>query len=486
MSNSGQISRDVQRGLGWVGLASTLVSLLDMIAIVLILTFWISKEEYGIATMATWCFPVLDLATDLGLSAAVIQRDDHTEDRISTVFWLNLAMSLLLFVGLVGLSGMVASFLGHAVIGSMLIVYGTKLIWQNVYFIPYSMMRRELRYRELSLLRVGANGAEFVGKVGSAALGMGVWCFVIGPLCRVVVTGIGTQIVHPWRPRWVLRLSDAIAYVTFGLKQSFGQMLFHLYTNLDYPIVGYFFGEGALGVYKFAYDIVLDPVRIISKVVVDVAFPAFARLKSSAAELIEQFIWFTRVNLVTTLAFVAVVFVTADDLLEVLFDERFAASGPAIRILCSVGILRALSHLGPPLLDGMGHPGRTLVYQAVAAIVLPSLFVAAAMLLGDQLGFLSVAWAWTVGYPVAFGTLWAIVLAALNLSPVAYVRRIMGVPLCAVVAAAAGLTVRSGLLHQPAGLRLMVAGSVVVAVLGLLLAYLQDISPRSIIRALKR
>src|SRR5262245_51331357 len=82
----------ISRGLAWVGLASTLVGLLDLGALVILLHFFISPEEYGIATLATALFPVLDYATDLGLSSAVIQRDDHSPDKISTVFWLNLTM----------------------------------------------------------------------------------------------------------------------------------------------------------------------------------------------------------------------------------------------------------------------------------------------------------------------------------------------------------------------------------------------------------
>src|SRR6185369_13975490 len=115
------------------------------------------------------------------------------------------------------------------------------------------------------------NLAEFAGKIGSAAAGFGIWCFVVGPLCRVFVTAVGVQLRHPWRPKWMFDLSDARDYITFGLKTSGSQILFYFYTNIDYPIVGYFFGDLALGLYRFAYELVLEPVRIISNVVVDIA-----------------------------------------------------------------------------------------------------------------------------------------------------------------------------------------------------------------------
>jgi teichuronic acid exporter len=281
MTKEQNMSTHVNRGLAWIGIASSLIGVLDLLAILLILNFWISAEEYGIATKCIWIFPILDQATDLGLSAAVIQRDDHSESKISTVFWINLGTALLLFAVLVLLAPVVAvHFYGHAIIGWMLIAYGTKLLWQNVYFIPNALMKRELRFKELSVIRVTANLAEFFGKVGFAWAGFGIWAFVLGPMCRVLVTGIGTQICHPWRPKFILRLREAKEYVTFGLKSSGSQILFYFYTNVDYPIVGYYFGDHALGIYRLAYEIVLEPVRVISNVIVDIAFPAFARLRN--------------------------------------------------------------------------------------------------------------------------------------------------------------------------------------------------------------
>jgi O-antigen/teichoic acid export membrane protein len=485
MSEREEIRDDVNRGLGWVGLASTLVSLLDFIAIIIILAFWISKEQYGIATKAVWMFPILDLATDLGLSAAVIQRDDHTESKISTVFWMNLAMSLIMFGGLWAASPLLTSFYGHTVVGSMIVVYGTKLIWQNAYFIPQAMMRRELRYREISIIRVVANVAEFTAKIGTAFAGYGVWCFVIGPMCRVAITGIGTQICHPWRPRFIIKLHEAYDYLKFGLKQSSSQMLFYFYTNIDYPIVGYYFGDVALGLYRWAYEVVLEPVRIISHVVVEVAFPAFSRLKYSRDKLVEQFIQFTRLNLVTAMSFVAVVFIVGDEFNYMLFGTEYLASGPAIRVLCAVGVLRALGYVVPPLLDGMGYPGHTLVYQITASIALPSLFLGFAIGFGDQLGFLSVAIAWAVGYPIAFGVLALLGLSRLELRLGTYLRRVGGIPLCTAAAMGIGALVRWATLDLTPSLRFGLVTGSVVAVLSLLLAYTQGISPRAVARALK-
>jgi len=484
-SKSASTAIKVNRGLAWIGAASTLVGLLDLLALLIILNHWISVEDYGIATKCIWIFPILDYATDLGLSAAVIQRDDHSDSKISTVFWINLGTAVVLFAVIAVVAPFIATgFYGHAVIGSMLIAYGSKLIWQNVYFIPMALMRRELRFGELSVIRVIANFAEFAGKVGFAAAGFGVWCFVLGPLCRVAVTGVGCQLRHPWRPKLTFRFAEAKEYVTFGLRTSASQILFYFYTNVDYPIVGYYFGDVALGFYRLAYEVVLEPVRTISYVIVDVAFPAFAKLKHDHTKAIAQLVAFTKLNLIFVMAYSAVALVAADQVIAVIFPD-FAGAESAIRILCIVAVFRAVGFVIPPLLDGMGYPQRTLRYMTTAAIALPVAYITGAVVLGDEIGFLGVAVAWACGYPIAFGVLIYMATSTLQWSLAAYGRAIGGVLACMVASGGVGFGVDHLLAGQAASLRLLATTIAIVVSAGLLLAYTQGISLRTVRRALR-
>ncbi len=272
-----ELKARVNRGLAWTGIGSSLVGALDLVTYFVLISFWITTEQLGVAMLAVSLFPLLDLITDLGLTAAVIQREDHTEEKVSTIFWLNLLMSLVLalIMGL-ALGPLLSRWHGHPVLTGLLAAYAGKLVWQNVYFIPHALMRRQLRFKELAVLRILANVAELAGKIGFAAAGFGVWCFVLGPLARVLVTGVGIQILHPWRPRLVLRVRDALDWTAYGIKTSTSKILFHLYSNADYQVVGYFFGDAATGLYAIASRVVLQPAMVISEVVMSVAFPVLA------------------------------------------------------------------------------------------------------------------------------------------------------------------------------------------------------------------
>jgi O-antigen/teichoic acid export membrane protein len=480
------ISKDVNRGLAWVGLASSSVGVLDFVAQVVILALWISPELYGVAALAITLFPILDKATDLGLSAAVIQRDDHTPEKISTVFWLNVAMSVSIFLLIwLAIGPGLSRLHGHQIIGEMLTVYGFKLLWQNVYFMPWALMTKDLRFKELSVIRIIANLVEFGTKVAFAATGFGIWCFVFGPLCRVLVTGIGIQLRNPWRPRFVLRLREAMAWFSFGLKASGSKILFYIYTNADYQVVGYYFGAEANGYYRLANELVLEPCRVISDVIISIAFPTFSKLKNYRDKVIEQFIVFTRMNLVVMIAFLGLVFLTADDLIYLFWGSKWMDAVQATRILCFVGVLRALSFVVPPLFDGMGRPQLTLNYTLVATAVIPACFVGAAVWLGPSLGEVSVAVAWAVGYPIAFAVLFAMALNVLDLPLATYLRRTLGIPLWASVAMGLAAGARWLVIDLHPAIRFGVAATVMTSVFFLLLAYREGISPRSVAKAIK-
>jgi O-antigen/teichoic acid export membrane protein len=472
----------VNRGVAWGGLASGAVGALDVVATAILLRFFVAKEQYGVAALATMLFTALDMATDLGLSSAVIQRDDHSPAKLSTVFWLNVATSLVL-AGLLALLGPVyAAWQGQPIVAGMLAAYGGKLVLQNGYYMPAAMMRRELRFGELATIRIVANVAEFAAKIGFAAAGLPIWCFVLGPLARTLATLVGVQLRHPWRPSLLFRPREAAGYAAFGLKTSATQILYHLYTYADYPVVNLCFGPAALGLYRAAYELVLEPVRVIATVITDVAFPTFARLRVRPAELGDRLIAFTRQNLAVVVPFSAVVFVAADDALAVAWGPTYAAAAPAARILCWVAVLRSVSTMIPPLLDGVGRPALSLLYTSVAAVVLPALFVIAGRVGRD---YTAVAWAWAAGYPVAFAVLAFIAVRVIDLPPATYVRRVVGIPLCAVPALLAGAGARALAPGWSAGPRLLVVAAATIGVMGALLARFQGISPRAIARALR-
>ena len=486
-----RLNTRINRGVAWAAAAQSIIAIADLVSQVIVVALFVSTDELGVAGGAIAFYTLLDTAADFGVTSALIQRDDHSPETISTVFWFNVLVSTGLFLLLLVLGPLYGRFQSNPIVGSLLIAYGGKLLFQNVYAIPFAMLRRELRYAEIARARTAAHLCESVGRIVFAWLGYTVWCWTLAALIRGLVFGVVMQLRHRFVPMWVFRPREILPYVRFGLRTAASQMLYQLYTNLDYAVVLRVFGERANGIYTLAYFIVLEPVKTIANVVIDVAFPAFARLRSDPPALVRQFIQLTRLNLVAVLPFVVLILLVIPEFLRLFYSGgewtrgELALCGDAARILCGVGMLRALGFLGPPLLDGIGHPERTLRYMISATIVVPGMFVVGALVLGDRLGFLSVAVAWAVSYPIAFLVLTYLVVHSIALPVGAYLRAAGGVVACCAGGGLAGLVMSWGLGHASDAVRMVAIGTTALAVTIALLATWQGMTPRSVKAALR-
>jgi len=481
----------VSRGVAWAGAAQAIIAVADLVSQLLVVALWVSASDYGIAFAAIPFYTALDNIADLGVSSALIQHDDHTPERVSTVFWINVLISMGLFVVLLGIGPLYGLILKQPIVGTLLSAYGLKLLLQNVYAIPFALLRKELRFSEIAKARIIAHLSESVARIVFAYLGFTIWCWTFAALIRALMFGIVIQARHPFIPKLVFKPRDVMPYIKFGVRTAASNVLYQVYTSMDSPIILRFFGPVANGIYGLADSIVLEPVKTIANVVIDVAYPTFSRLRSDRRALIAQFIKFTRLNLIAVLPFAVLILLVIPEVLNLFYlgkkwgpdDVDWAAD--CARILCVMGFFRALGYLGPPVLDGVGRPDLTLRYMVIATFAVPGSFLLGAITLGDRMNFLSVAVAWAIGYPIAFAALGYLVFHTIKLPVKEYFRASWGIVASCAAGCGVGLAVGWLLPHDWQWVRLIgIAGSALLTI-GMLFVYWLKLTPKTIAASLK-
>jgi len=479
----------VDRSTAWVAVASVVLGVLDAVSTILCLRIGVTVSELGAATLAVALFPIIDRIGGVGLGAAMVREADTDQEALSSVFWLGIGVTVALLGVMLAAWPLAVSYLREPIVWSLLVAYAGRLVVRHVSIVPEAMMKRDLRYRELSTVKMIGSLAETAVKLGFAYLGthgtreLAIWCFILGPIANAVVTTIGTLAYYPWWPRFALRRDVAVRAARFTAAVSGGELLYFAYTSADYLVVGMYFGDAAVGVYRLAYELVLDVVRLLSLVTTEVAFPTFARIANDLGAVGAQLVRFTRQNLIAIAPFLVFVGIEADDLLALLFRVDAPEAATAARLLCFVGAVRSLGFIVPSMLGGIGRASRVLVYNAIAAVLLPIAFVVAA-LIAPRHGYVAVAGAWALGYPIAFGALLAMALPLARLSTATYFRAVAGILVCAAGAFVVGMSIRYAL---PDSLPLRVVGvaSSVIVVYAALLARIEHVTIRKVMRQLR-
>src|SRR5712691_4006749 len=114
---------------GVVTLASQAVKFFTGMAATVILARLLTPQDYGLIGMVAVVTGFVSMFKDLGLSAATIQKEEINAEQISTLFWINLALSVMVMFVTAALAPAVAWFYSEPRLTLMTIVYAAGFLF---------------------------------------------------------------------------------------------------------------------------------------------------------------------------------------------------------------------------------------------------------------------------------------------------------------------------------------------------------------------
>ena len=450
----------VVRGLAWKG-ASQIFLQGSRIVVAVILARMLTPHDYGLAAMALVLASLVIVFSDVALGAALVQRTRLTEEDRSTAFWTSVAVGAICTGLGIGLSGVLAGFYGDDAVRPLFAALSVSFVVTSLATTHEALLVREMNFRSLELRMMAGTAAGAAVGIYLAAKGYGAWA-IIGQ--QLAIAGVSTALLwlfSPWRPRFSFSLASLRSLGGFSGNVFAHRLLYYLHRNTDNLLIGRFLGPAALGLYGFAYNVMLVPFSRVAGPLTEVLFPAFSRMKHDRERMTA--VWIRAVRLVASFSVPALLglVVVAPDFISVVLGSRWSHAAVLIQVLAWVGLLQSLQTLNPNILQALDRTDTLLRYTIVFFVL-----HLAAFSVGLQWGIVGVAVAYLVSSAVVEPLFAWVTTRALGISPLVLVRGLSGVFQASAVMFAAVLATRLGLLAVGAGapLRLGVAVAVGIAV----------------------
>src|SRR5207249_906306 len=184
---------------------------------------------YGLFAMAMVYAGCVQLVNELGLSLAIVQRRDLTEEQIAQLGGLTVLASVALFVLSVGLAGPIASFFGERTVRGIIIALSPTFVMRGVQVVPRSLLARDLEFRRLAWIDAGEAVLWSSTTLVGAFLGLRYWALawgavvsgfaVMGVLCLLRPHRLAApQDDHKTLRRYLLGLTEGLALITFPIS----------------------------------------------------------------------------------------------------------------------------------------------------------------------------------------------------------------------------------------------------------------------------
>lgn len=390
---------DIRRGFVWLGAASAVARVLDA-GSVLVVMWFVSREQVGLATLAWSVAVLLESMNGMGMATALLQAREVTQEKLTSAFWytMSIATALVLLVTLV--SRPLAAWFGHAELAPMLFVSTTKLWFVGGALIPLNQLNRATRFERIAAVSTLATLCSGILTCALAALDFQAWALVIGQTSHGLFTLIGANLAHPFRPRGKPRLASIREDISYGAKAVSASLLYHFYRNADYYLIARVLDVSAVGVYRVAFDLAMTPTQAVSTVVNRSALPVYARLNERPRELMDAFLWTLRSLGVLLAPVTAVLLFVPRDLLAWVDQGRWVDAAPIVQWLAAAALLRCLAQVFPQLFHALRRPALA-VYESLLTMLLLFTFLFFGLRgWGHELGPVVAAWAWLALYPV--------------------------------------------------------------------------------------
>jgi len=394
--------KHLTRGFNWLGGATVVAKVIDFSTILAVLLF-LTKEQVGVASLVVSVAMVVEAFDGLGTAEALVQAQSVSRLQLDTLFWFVVGAAVLVGALTLAAAPGIAALYGVAGMQIYFVAAAVKQPLVGAALIPLALLNRELRYERIATVNVCATLAAALTRLGLAVAGTGAWAIVGGYAASGLYILIGALIARPFLPGFQFQMAAIRPLVRFGVRAAAANIFEQVFKNIDFLLVGWFYGAAQLAVYRVAFDVAMEPAMAVGTVVNRTALPVFARVSAVRDHLARSLSWSLHRLAMLVAPLMIGLILAADPLTALLHDEQgnsYAAAALPLKILGAAALLRVSSQLLTPLMLAAGRPGTAANLSAATLMLLTVGIAAVGVTFDARTGIVAVAAVWLAVYPL--------------------------------------------------------------------------------------
>ncbi len=348
-------------------IVTIVIQLLQLVALSRIL----SPVDYGLMSMTMVVVAAAVNLTDVGISNAIIHRQDVSRNHLSSLYILNLATGAFIASVIYFSAPLVVWFYQEPELLNP-VRWMALLCLLPAFGQQFEVLfRKELKFDNIAKIQIVSYFVGFVLAVGGALAGMGVYALVLSNLGNALVKSalLVMQGWKKWTPALHFAKKDLKGYLSFGVYQMSSNVIQSIMSNIDYILIGRIYGTQTLGYYSFAFQLCTMPVLKLTPLINTVSLPIYAKMQDNIERL--------RSGYIKTIALVSYLnapiylglLVTAPMLVPFIFGEKWEPSVMLIQVLAVAMLLRSLIVPIQPLLQAKGRTDMYFRYTLMGMCV---------------------------------------------------------------------------------------------------------------------
>jgi teichuronic acid exporter len=388
------IGKQIYSGVVWTTI-QTVVNRTFGFVIKLVLARILFPEDYGIIGMAAVFTGFVQVFSDFGMGAALIQRKDEnlTEAHYHTAFWTGLVWSVVIYLIVsLAVAPFAAWFYKEDILKKIIPVLSIGILASPFSLVHSSQLTKALDFKRLALISNASSVFSGFLSLVLALLGFGVWALVFNSVTIFIITLPLYFRATGWLPKFIWQKDCFKDIFGFGIYTTGTQLLSKFASQIDYLLVGKFLGAASLGIYSFAF-ILTDTFRSQLMMILNkVMYPIYSKLQNDRTKLIHYYYQVVLYNAIVIYPIMFFLVYFGDYLIPQVFGDKWNEAVLPIKVLAVSVVIHVLVGSNTSLMRAIGKPGLELKLQIIKTLLFFVPFVTIGTiyfgLIGTSVGYL--------------------------------------------------------------------------------------------------
>ncbi|MDO4184898.1 MAG: lipopolysaccharide biosynthesis protein [Bacteroidales bacterium] len=319
--------------MAWTSL-DKLASYAIQFVISIVIARLLMPSDFGIIGMLAIFIAIAQTFLDSGFANALIQKKGRTEVDYATVFYFNVAISIVLYLMFYFSAPFIASFYDIPVLTDVTRVVGLSLVINGLVIVQTAKLSIELNFRLQAIASIVSVLISGLIGLWLAYTGWGVWALVYQTVSQSIIRALILWGFAKWKPLLVFSFDSFRQLFSFGSKLLVSGLINTIYTNIYTLVIGKVFSAAEVGFFNQGNHFSRFPMQVVQDVVLKVNYPILSELQDENERLIHAYKKLLRTPMFILFPIMVGICAVASPLIEVLLGEKWLPCVPVLQVLC--------------------------------------------------------------------------------------------------------------------------------------------------------
>lgn len=356
------------RGMGWSAVENvTRMGVTFVVSI--ILARLLSPEEYGLIGILTIFIAIFNAIVDSGFTNALIRKQDATDTDYSTVFYINLVLSVVLTAVLFFCATPISIFFERPELVSLTQVMSTVVIINALSIVQRVRIIKSIDFKTQTKITFIASISSGAIGIAMAYIGYGVWALVGQQISNQLLTTLLFWLYNKWIPKFLFSWTSFKEMWSFGSKLLASGLIDTAWKEIYQVVIGKCYSPVTLGLYTRAKQFADLCSSNLTSVVQRVSYPVLSNIQDDRIRLKGAYQKVIKTTMLPTFVLMLGMAACAESMIEVLLGEQWLKCVPMLQIICTYSMLYPLHALNLNMLQVQGRSDLFLKLEIIKKII---------------------------------------------------------------------------------------------------------------------